>query len=397
MKIKQIKRSGLALCISALTPVAAMAVEPNPIEMGNLQIVPTLGISATEDDNIFRNQFNEFESTIYNYRPRILTTLDSGANSFTLDLAADKGEYVETDEDDYTDWNATLAAHVELNASNIIDFNYRFNDAHEFRGTGFSQGDNIPVLPDEYEETRIGASYQIGNNESLGRLQFSIGSYEKDYTNNFVLTQYRERQDDYWGATFYWNLSPRTSLLLEYRNREVEYGATLAGTTTLDSEEEYVYVGIEWEASAATTGSLRIGQGDKTFDAGNRADADLPSVEGDITWTPVDYSTVTLYASQIFDETQGFGNAIERRTMGVTWQHEWTQRFSSNVNVNLSDEDHLASLRQDDYDTYSVGVTYSVARWLDIGLDIGREDRQSNAVGLTMDRGYAAIRLEASL
>lgn len=397
MKIKQIKRSGLALCISALTPVAAMAVEPNPIEMGNLQIVPTLGITATEDDNIFRNQFNEFESTIYNYRPRILTTLDSGANSFTLDLAADKGEYVETDEDDYTDWNATLAAHVELNASNIIDFNYRFNDAHEFRGTGFSQGDNIPVLPDEYEETRVGASYQIGNNESLGRLQFSIGSYEKDYTNNFVLTQYRERQDDYWGATFYWNLSPRTSLLLEYRNREVEYGATLAGTTTLDSEEEYVYVGIEWEASAATTGSLRIGQGDKTFDAGNRADADLPSVEGDITWTPVDYSTVTLYASQIFDETQGFGNAIERRTMGVTWQHEWTQRFSSNVNVNLSDEDHLASLRQDDYDTYSVGVTYSVARWLDIGLDIGREDRQSNAVGLTMERGYAAIRLEASL
>jgi hypothetical protein len=374
-----------------------MAVEPNPIEMGNLQIVPTLGITATEDDNIFRNQFNEFESTIYNYRPRILTTLDSGANSFTLDLAADKGEYVETDEDDYTDWNATLAAHVELNASNIIDFNYRFNDAHEFRGTGFSQGDNIPVLPDEYEETRVGASYQIGNNESLGRLQFSIGSYEKDYTNNFVLTQYRERQDDYWGATFYWNLSPRTSLLLEYRNREVEYGATLAGTTTLDSEEEYVYVGIEWEASAATTGSLRIGQGDKTFDAGNRADADLPSVEGDITWTPVDYSTVTLYASQIFDETQGFGNAIERRTMGVTWQHEWTQRFSSNVNVNLSDEDHLASLRQDDYDTYSVGVTYSVARWLDIGLDIGREDRQSNAVGLTMERGYAAIRLEASL
>lgn len=397
MKLRQIKQSGVAVCVAALTPAVTLAVEPNPIELGNLQIIPTLGISATEDDNIFRNQFNEFESTIYNYRPRILTTLDSGPNNFTLDLAADKGEYVETEEDDYTDWNATLAAHVELNANNAIDLNYRFNDAHEFRGTGFSQGDNIPVLPDEYEETRLGGTYTLGNNESLGRVELSIGSYEKDYTNNFVLTQFRERQDDYWGGAFYYNLSPRTSLLLEYRNREIEYGATLAGTVPLDSEEEYVFVGIEWEASAATTGSLRIGRGEKQFADSRQSESDLPSVEGDITWSPVDYSTVTFYASQLFDETQGFGNAIERTTTGVTWIHEWSSRFSSNININKSQEDHLGSLRNDDYDTFSLGFTYSAARWLDVGLDIGREDRQSNAPGLTMDRGYAAIRLEASL
>ncbi len=397
MKLRQIKQSGVAVCVAALTPAVTLAVEPNPIELGNLQIIPTLGISATEDDNIFRNQSNEFESTIYNYRPRILTTLDSGPNNFTLDLAADKGEYVETDEDDYTDWNATLAAHVELNASNAIDLNYRFNDAHEFRGTGFSQGDNIPVLPDEYEETRLGGMYTIGNNESLGRIELTIGTYEKDYTNNFVLTQYRERQDDNWGAAFYWNLSPRTALLLEYRNREVEYGATLPGTEALDSEEEYVYVGIEWEATAATTGSLRVGQGDKTFNDPGLQDSDEPSIEFDLTWNPVEYSTIIFYASQRFDETQGFGSAIQRDTLGVTWNHEWSPRFSSALNINKSQEDHLGSLRNDDYDTYSLGITYSAARWLDVGLDFGREDRQSNAPGLTMDRGYAAIRLEASL
>ena len=397
MKLRQTKKSGIALCIASLMPATTLAVEPNPIELGNLQIIPTLGISATEDDNIFRNQFEEFESAIYNYKPRILTTLDSGANSFSLDLQADKGEYVETDEDDYTDWNATFDAHLELNAINSFDLNYRFNDAHEFRGTGFSQGLAIPTLPDEYEETTWGGTYTLGNNESLGRIELTVGSYEKDYTNNFVLTQYRERQDDSWGAAFYYNLSPRTALLLEYRNKDVEYGATLAGTVPLDSEEEYVFVGIEWEVTAATTGSLRIGRGDKTFADSRQTESDLPSIEGDLTWTPVEYSTVTIYASQLFDETQGFGNAIERTVTGVTWMHEWSSRFSSNININKSQEDHLGSVRNDDYDTFSLGFTYSAARWLDVGFDIGREDRQSNAPGLTMNRGYAAIRLEASL
>ena len=140
-----------------------------------------------------------------------------------------------------------------------------------------------------------------------------------------------------------------------------------------------------------------MGRGDKKFTDPTQIEADVPSIEGDITWTPVEHSTVVLYASQIFDESQGFGNAIERRTTGLNWLHEWTPRLSTNLNINLSNEDHLQSLRDDDYDTYSLGFTYSVARWLDIGLDFGREDRSSNAPGLTMDRGYAAIRIDASL
>jgi hypothetical protein len=387
----------MALCLAVMSPVAVQAVEPNPIEVGNLQFVPTLSMSATDDDNIFRNEASPLESWVYNIRPRLLTTLESGANQFTLDLAADKGEYAETDEDDYTDWNAALNADFELNSSNLLGFNLRHNDAHEFRGTGFSQGDAIPLLPDEYEEDTVGAYYQLGNNESLGRIRLNIGAYEKDYSNNIALTRYREREEDLWGAAFYWNLSPRTALVLEYRNREIEYGATLPGTASLNSEEQYVFVGIEWEATAATTGSLRIGEGEKDFVAAPQADQDLPSVEGDITWAPVDYSIVTLFASQIFDETEGFGNAVERRTAGVNWDHDWSQRFSSNVNITLSSTDHLGSTREDDYDTYSLGFTYSAARWLDFGVDFGREDRQSNVAGLSMDRNFIALRLDASL
>lgn len=397
MKIKQIKISGAVLCVASLVPVAALAVEPNPIDLGNLQITPTMGITATDDDNIFRSGGNKLESVIYNYRPRILSVLESGANSFGLDLSADKGEYVETDEDDYTDWSARFDGHVELNSSNIVDFNASFNDAHEPRGTGFSQGSNIPTIPDEFEETRLGASYQIGNNDSLGRLLFSVGSYEKEYTNNFALTQYREREEDNWGATFFWNLSPRTALLLEYRNKEIDYGTTLAGTASLDGEDEYLYAGIEWEASAATTGSLRIGRGEKQFVDPSRGTVDVPSVEADVTWTPVDYTSLTIYGSRVLDETQGFGDSVDRTTTGVTWQHDWTARFSSNLNVSLSSEDHLGSPRSDDYDNYSLGFIYSVARWLDIGADIGLEDRESNIPDLTMDRSFIALRLEASL
>lgn len=397
MKNNQMKLSVVFGCAAALTSATVLAVEPNPIEIGNLQIIPTLGISASDDDNIFRSELNEVDSTVINYRPRIQAILDTGPNQFVLDTQLDKGEYDETSEDDYDDWSVAGSAHFELNESNMLDFNASYAELHEPRGTGYSQGSNIPIEPDEYEETRVGASYQLGNNTSLGRIVLNAGNYEREYTNNRVLTAFRDREDDNWGATFYWNISPRTSVLVEYRNRDVEYQNTLVGTDSLDSEEDYVFVGIEWEATAATTGSIRVGQGDKEFSDVGRDDVDKTSYEAFLTWSPVEYSTFNFFASRLFDETTGLGDAIERETFGANWRHEWTPRISTSVNASFNDEEYVAGLRDDDFDIISAGITYSVARWLDIGIDFGNEERDSSRQGFSYDRDFVAFRIEASL
>ncbi len=56
---------------------------------------------------------------------------------------------------------------------------------------------------------------------------------------------------------------PKTSLLLEARHTELDYKYT---ASQLDSEELRYYIGATWDATAATSGTIKVGPVEKKFD-----------------------------------------------------------------------------------------------------------------------------------
>jgi len=256
--------------VSALLPMLTYAVEPQPIEAGAFNLVPTITVDARDTDNMFLSNTNEVDSRLYIVSPRIEAVTESNGNSLNLAAQIDEANFSATDEDDYTDWRIEGDAHLQMNVRNALDFNAGFFRTREMRGTGFSQGGFLPTSPDRYEETTFGASYQFGSRDSLGRLVLSADSYDKSYRNNRITTQFRDREDMDWSGAFYFNLSPRTDIFVEYIQSDIDYGTDpliVAGAPdSLDSDEDYYYVGVSWEASAATTGSVKIGRGNKDFD-----------------------------------------------------------------------------------------------------------------------------------
>lgn len=393
----------LAIAVTApcLVSPLASAVEPNPIQAGAFDLIPTIKVDTSQDDNIFRTDTNETDSNITVIAPRLQGIATSNANQFNFDLEAIKGIYSATDEDDYDDWRGAVGAHVEMTSRNILEFDYSHDATHEIRGLGFSEGGNLPPTPDEYDLDQWNASYQFGSNDSFGRLRFSIGNNDKEYTNNRLTTAVRDVETDLSGAELFINLSPRTAILFEYRKREVDYQTDLppviGSPDTLDSDETYGFVGIEWEATASTTGSIRIGTGEKDFVDPDRQDLDDPSYELGLTWSPLTYSTFTFSASRLFDETTGQGNSIDRTSYFGSWNHEWTSRLSTNVSASLSTEEYAGSLRDDDLSYYSFGLTYSVARWLDVRVEMGLDNRDSGVSNFNYDRTVYAVGFDASL
>jgi len=380
---------------------SVLAVDPQPIEAGAFNLIPTVKVDLQDTDNMFLSNTNEVDSRLTIISPRIEAITESNGNSLAIAGQIDEANYSATDEDDYTDWRVGADAHLQMDSRNSFDLNAGFFRTRETRGTGFSQGGFLPTSPDRYEETTYGASYQFGTRESLGRLVISGDSYDKSYRNNRITTQFRDREDMEWSGALYFNLSPRTDIFVEYIQRDIDYGTdplvVPGAPDSLDSDEDYYYVGVSWEASAATSGSLKIGQGDKDFDDADRAKADLTSWEANILWEPLSYSVFNFTASQRFDEATGVGNALDTRRYSINWQHAWSDNLTSTVNWYTSDDTYTGSTRQDDIDALSIRLDYSVQRWFDVYVSFSQDERSSNFGNFSYEQNIAAIGFQASL
>jgi hypothetical protein len=381
--------------------ISALATEPAPVKAGAFDLIPTLDIDYSDTDNMFKSASNQVDTTLLLLNPRLQAIVDDGSSSFSLSAEAIDGDYSATSEDDYTDWRVAADTHLQVSTRNAFELNAGLFSTREMRGTGFSQGGLLPSDPDSYEETTAGISYLYGDSESFFSFDLNAGIYDKTYDNNRSQTQFREREDDRLSATAYFNVSPRTNILLEYRNTDIDYTtdpiAVLGARDSLDSEETYAFIGVTWEATAKTTGSIKVGHGDKEFSDADRADADGAFWEASILWEPLSYSSVTLNAQSGFGEAVGQGDALETDNYNLSWTHEWSNSLSHSLSLYASDDDYIGSQRADEFDTLSLRVDYSVRRWFDVNVSIAREERVSSFSLFNYKENVVAIGFSVSL
>ena len=399
-KVSTLIQAGLFI-LPASYAGSVLAVDPQPIEAGAFNLIPTVSVDIRDTDNMFLSNTDEVDSKIYIVSPRLEAVTESNGNSLRLIGQIDEANFSATDEDDYTDWRVGGEAHLQMDLRNAFDFNAGFFRTREMRGTGFSQGGLLPTTPDRYEETTFGGSYQFGTRESAGRLVLSADSYDKSYRNNRATTQFRDREDMDWSGALYFNISPRTDIFVEYIQSTIDYGtdplAVVGAPDSLDSDEDYIFVGVSWEVTGATTGSFKIGQGDKSFDDVDRQDADVSAYEANILWEPLSYSAVSFTAKQGFDEAVGQGNALETTNYNINWQHGWSDSLTSTVNWYTSDDEYVGSSRQDDIDLLSIRLDYSVQRWFDVYVSYQQDERSSSFGNFNYKQNLMAVGFAASL
>lgn len=381
--------------------ISALATEPAPVKVGVFDLIPTLDIDFSDTDNMFKSASNEVDTRLLLLNPRLQAIVDDGSSSFSLLAEAIDGDFSATSEDDYTDWRVAADTHLQVSTRNAFELNAGLFSTREMRGTGFSQGGLLPSDPDSYEETTAGISYLYGDSESFFSFDLTAGIYDKTYDNNRLQTRFRDREDDQLSATAYFNVSPRTNILFEYRSTDVDYTtdptAILGAPDSLDSEETYAFIGVTWEATAKTTGSIKVGQGDKEFSDGDRADADGAVWEAAILWEPLSYSIVTLNAESGFGEAVGQGNALETENYNLSWTHAWSNSLSHSLSLYTSDDDYIGSQRTDEFDVLSLRVDYQVRRWFDVNVSIAREERDSSFSLFNYKENVIALGFSVSL
>jgi polysaccharide biosynthesis protein VpsM len=171
-----------------------------------------------------------------------------------------------------------------------------------------------------------------------------------------------DHETAYVGGAFFWRFMPKTSLLFQYRHTSFDYPSS----SDQSSSENLFAVGLTWDATAQTTGIVRVGYQRKEFDAPGLDPYSGLAWEATIRWRPRTYSTVEFTTAQHTTESTGFGDFTLSRVAFANWTHNWTERIQSAVRAGLRNDDYRGGGvdRDDDTMTAGAGLQYQFRRWL---------------------------------
>lgn len=377
--------SSISVTTVVLFSSAATALEPASITEGPIQVIPQLSTQFGYDDNIFSTETNEVSSTKLVLFPSVQLRAENGLDQYSVNYEVSNGVYQDSSADNYTDHELSGRAYFDFNIRNRLELLAGYLKTHEDRGSGLNQGSNATAndVPVEYHVNSMQATYEYGGKEAKGRIKLVFGIQDREYDNFRTQTEPRDRQSINTSATFYYRVMPKTSLLFEVRNQEIDYELPAA---TLDSSERKYLIGAEWDATAKTSGTIRLGYSEKDFDSSARADDDGLSWELAMRWAPKTYSVVDISTSKEAQETDGIGNYIDTTSFDIQWTHAWSDVWRSRIFYGVSDDEYVSSVRKDDQTLYGVGVDYDLKRWLSFGLDYVHSDRDSNSADLNYEK-----------
>ncbi|MBT8095395.1 MAG: outer membrane beta-barrel protein [Woeseia sp.] len=355
------------------------------------------------DDNIFRSAINEQSSLITILSPEMLIGFAPSNNKFALAYNGEFASYADSSTDNYADHNFGAAASFTVGRRGMLEFIGTYEDAHQNRGSGLSEGfvagaNLLLDEPDEYTSSDVLGRFTFGTSRSTARLVMELGQGHLEYTNDLDRNRFFEYDDRYAGATFYLRVMSNTSLLLDVRGTDIEYPVARALQPRRDSKEYRYLLGATWDVTGKSAGTVKVGFVEKRYPDPTRADFAEASWEVEIRWSPRSYSYFDFATSRYPSEvTSVTGDLIDNTDYSIAWSHEWNERIKTELAASYEDEDFQGSAlaRTQKLFEYGVTLTYEMRRWLswDLGVDVSSRD--SNIDNFDFDG--TIIRLAAQL
>jgi polysaccharide biosynthesis protein VpsM len=372
-------------------PVTAGGGGMTSVQVGDspLYVAPYIGAAVGHDSNLFLTRNNTRSSNLYIVSPGLKLDARSEASVFQLGYQAQIGRYTSSRDDDYVDQTLRAQYDVAFSGRSFLRLGMDYLRLHDPRGST----DRPPSgVPDRYRLNTPSVTYAYGAPGAQGRVELYASHMHKVYLNNRAATASADRAEAVFGGAFYWRVMPKTYAMAEVRNTEIHYDIANPAT----GEERRYYVGAMWEATAATTGVLKVGQLRRTFDNGSPSTKN-PSWEALVTWAPLTYSTFDFYSSQQTSESTGLGRFLLTSVTGVTWNHAWSSFLSSSVGFRYIKDEYQGFDRTDDTKAVNFKLGYRFRRWLTIGGEYTYSRRDSNLPQFEYNKNLYMLTATASM
>lgn len=366
----------------------------NPIRAGGVNIYADVAADYGYDDNVTQASAGSAASSSYlGVRPTVAAEALYRADSYAFAYVGDYRRYPDFDASNTNTHNLLFNATNVFTGRASLAWGLAYMDVHDPLGsTDRSSG---TTTPDHHRDLMANATFRYGAVDAKGRLELDGGVGNKRFLNNHETTESADVDNTNLGARFFYRVMPKTQLFVEGVRTTYDYqnGDILQLTNT-----DYRYLlGAKWDATAATTGTIKAGVQNKQFDSSSRDDFTGFSWEASILWKPLTYTKVEFLAGRAATDPSGANvSYVMTQNNAVKWTHDWTAYFHSTATASYQRAHYHGADRADRLNAYSLGVMYDMRRWLGLGLEYNYTRRSSTEDTYDYLRHLTMFKLEAS-
>jgi len=402
--------------ISLVVAMPARAQDQQRLAQNGLAV--TVASQFAYDDNVLRQQTDQIGSRVWQLNPKVRYQFQTSGGTYYLNYDLNHMEYLDSSQDTVT--NQILSGGVEerLNSSNKFTIDGSYNHGYEARGVGFNEAANALSLdrPTLLTISEIDGKYQLGRDNHGLRFTASVGHRSTKRDSPLIVDDSRNYNENYYGLMLQYRVASRTDLAVEYRHEEVSYPRTPTaadGTQTpLDSADEQYLIGADLEATAKTTGKVRVGFSSRHFGWKSAQWADASTAQTSSTapatttttttlptdsdnamfwefaavWAPLSYSRFEFSARTSERESLGVGSFVSSKDYSLIWTHQWSNRTRSRFDFTFGTDDYHDTARVDDRKMYNLRMEYDFNKVVNLGFGLSYQTMKSSFARAEFDK-----------
>lgn len=395
-KLSKVFVSVLSVAASAgvmaadMGPASGAVFEPATVKAGVFEVMPWVGLAIGNNSNTGASNAVKTSSTVTSLTPNVVVGLPTQGQMYALKYSGNYTQFASSKIDDFNDHNFAAFADNKWTTrlSSLVNLNY--TKGHDGRNAAMFRSKEL------WHATELRAKGHYGAEGAIGQFELEAGQLARRYdSNNTGFTQlYSNDRTDVKG-TFFYRIAPATQMFVEAGDAKYRY--LVASPRPLDSTEQRIMAGVRWEATAKTTGSVKLGSLRKSFTSALRQNGTATVWDADVTWSPKQYSKFDASLHQTAREDGSVGGYIVSRDSDFKWSQDWSGFVSSEVTLGDGLDKFQGGVRTDKRQTYGVRATYGFRSWLRAGLGYTNTKRTSTDPLWSYTQGVAMLTLEGSL
>lgn len=392
---KNLKVLFVSCCLLIGANRAAAVNEDAPvIRLGGVSAYPGIALTAKHDSNVTQaTDSGKISSNVAVLSPALVIETEQAANKYSFTYSADIGRYSNSSDDNYADHHYLGLAEFGLSSSSVLKVQPEFLIGHDDRGSTFAS--TIDAKPNEWRSTLLLGTYDYGAEEARGHLVVDLGYTDINYQNNLAVTAGYDRKLTSAGGTLYVRVLPKTSVLVNAKHTGISYKQP---DSILSGNEQLLRAGVKWEATAQTSGEIKVGKLQKKFDSSSSTQYSGGSWQADVVWSPVPYINVDLVTSKEATETTLDGSsAILLSNTGANLSYELNDRITLRANGYQLKQDFVGATRSDSTNTFGLKAEYKIRKWLIGGAEYSNSAKTSNDAANDFKRNIFMLSVRTAL
>ncbi len=395
------KALSTAIATALLASSSLVLAAGTGIQAGPFRVKPTIGVTFSNDSNVTLANKDEVGSFVTRVSPGIRLDTGNDRRSFSLAYEIDTARYSDkaAKKSDYTDHQLVAGARFSPSSRTAIELGADLNRGHDRRGESARQGTLAEfrnLESDQWRSTGAHAGFTFGAPQA--RMNFGLlgGLRNLEYRNNREYSTFGDRDENFLEGRVGLRLTPKTSVFLSARGNAIDFDrARLAAGNQLieiDSDERIYLLGLQFDATAKTSGRIAVGRSSKDFDDNRIDDYSGTAWDVGLQFRPRSYSVFDLSATRRTDEgvdylstTNVSGNSsyLLARDITLAWTHGWSDRLHTTIDFGQERSDYVSflgnSTRDDRFRFYGLSVDYALTSWLNVGAGYKSYTRDSDA------------------